>query len=166
MTHVAEHSVPALLGVARPIRRRASSRPTARPKCRDVRWPALAAALDALYAARRRSVRIVDTDCGAGALLLCAVRYARTLGFTAIEARGIDDAPTLVHRAQAAAAVLHDPAIGICFEARDLSQALDEESEFPADIVLWHRCPAGEAAPDRAAACAGCIQIADPDGVS
>jgi hypothetical protein len=98
--------------------------------------------------------------------LLCGVRYARTLGFTAIEARGIDDAQRLVHRAQAAAAVLHDPAIGICFEARNLAQALDEESEFPADIVLWHRCPTGDAAPDRSAGCAGCMQIADPEGIS
>lgn len=161
MTHVAEHSIPGLLGIARPNRRRAASHPDARPRCRDSRWPALAAALDALYAARRRSVRIVDTECGAGALLLCAVRYARTLGFTAIEARGIDDAPALLHRAQTAAAALHDPAIGISFEARALAQALDEESEFPADIVLWHRCPNGDVAH-----AAGCTQIADPARVA
>jgi hypothetical protein len=83
-----------------------------------------------------RSVRIVDADCGAGTLLIRAARHARTLGFTAIEGRGIDGVPALIGRARSAAARLDDPAIGLCFDMADLRRALDEEAEFPADILL------------------------------
>lgn len=135
MTHLAEHAVPA------------SARPRGRTKhmraacvvSGDIRWPAVVAALRSLRIARRRSVRIVDADCGSGELLLCAARQASALGFTAIEARGIDDALALVDRARAAAAAVHDPAIGISFEFADLASALATEADFPADIVLWHR---------------------------
>ncbi len=158
MTYVAEHTIdgPALL---RPNTRKPG---LARPRCRDARWPEVAATLAALRATKRRSVRIVDADCGAGSLLLCAVRFARALGFTAIEARGIDDAPALVGRARAAAAEMHDPAIGITFERGEPIAALDEESDFPADIILWHggRGPDAKRA-ERAVACAGQISIAD-----
>ncbi|MEG3125691.1 SAM-dependent methyltransferase [Sphingomonas sp. GB1N7] len=161
MTHVAEHCIagPLLRRAIRP-RRVASAR--ARPRCRDRRWPEVAAALVSLRAARRCSVRIVDADCGSGALLLCAVRYARALGFTAIEARGIDDTPALVGRARASAMVLHDAAIGITFEKGDLVRALDEEADFPADIVMWHGCAGCSAEEVQAVACAGHRLIADP----
>ena len=161
MTYLAEHAV---IGVAPPYRP-SRPHPAARkrqPGCRDRRWPALAAALDTLHGAHRRSVRIVDCDCGGGALLLCAVRYARAIGFTAIEARGIDDQAMLVDRARAAAADLRDPAIGISFEATDIVRALEDEADFPADIVLWHgrtECSDAEA---RAVACAGVVSIAEP----
>jgi SAM-dependent methyltransferase len=126
----------------------------------------VAAALAALRTRERRSVRIVDADCGAGTLLLCAVRLARRLGFTSIEARGIDHAPASIARARAAAAVMHDPAIGITFETADLVAALDDESEFPADILVWHGCAKGcdaavENAVEHAVACAGRTLIAD-----
>lgn len=164
MTHVAEHSIVATLALRPPVRlRRAAA--ARRPHCRDARWPALAAALDALRAGHRNSVRIVDTDCGAGALLLCAVRYARALGFTAIEARGIDDAAALVGRARAAAAALHDPAIGVTFETADVVRALDEEADFPADIVLWHGCAACSAAEAQAISGAAHTCISEP-GIS
>ncbi|MCC2975619.1 SAM-dependent methyltransferase [Sphingomonas sp. PL-96] len=104
----------------------------------DPRWPAIAAALEVLRMQRRHSVRIVDADCGCGTLLIEAVRHARRIGFTAIEGRGIGNSPSLVGRAQAAAARLRDPAIGLVFAREDLLQALAEEAECPADILLWH----------------------------
>lgn len=109
----------------------------------DSRWLALAEALDELHEAGRRSIRIVDADCGAGCLLIHAAHHARALGFTAIEGRGIDGVPQLVGRARAAAARLDDAAIGLGFEMADLLAALEQEAEFPADIVLWRGKPAG-----------------------
>lgn len=138
MTYAAEHTI------AMPPRRtarRPGRRTSARlPRCRDERWPEVVSALTSLRARNRRSIRIVDADCGAGILLLCAVRLARYLGFTAIEARGIGDTPALVERARTAAGEIADPAIGITFERADLLGALDSEDEFPADIVVWHGC--------------------------
>lgn len=164
MTHAAEHTID---GPKRPQRvaRKPAHAVTRRPRCRDTRWPEVAATLAALRAAKRCSVRIVDADCGAGTLLLCAVRFARALGFTAIEARGIDAAPTLIGRARVAAAAVHDPAIGIVFERGEAVAALCAECDFPADIVLWHGCDGthGEAAvrAERTALCAGHAVIAD-----
>ncbi len=166
MTHVADHTIgPVLTGLAFPHRRRRAAAPRKQgriPRCRDARWPLLAAAIAGLRAARRRSVRIVDADCGAGTLLLCAVRYAQALGFTSIEARGIDKAPALVDRARHAAARISDPAIGISFETTDPTRALDEESDFPADIVLWHGPRGNDGIAARAVAAAGRTLIADP----
>ncbi|USI72490.1 SAM-dependent methyltransferase [Sphingomonas morindae] len=119
----------------------------ARP-AHDERWPAIARALQALRATGRRAVRIVDAECGAGALLLEALHHARLLGFTAIEGRGIDGSPALIGRARAAAARRPDPAIGVVFEIADMRTALAEEAAFPADILLWHDTRAA----DRAAA--------------
>jgi hypothetical protein len=90
------------------------------------------------------------------------VRHARALGFTSIEARGIDDAPTLICHAQAAASHLGDPAIGISFEAADMVFALRDECEFPADIVLWHGCADCDEAARRVVTAAGRTLIADP----
>jgi len=163
MTNLAEHPIPA------PSPRRAVQRrsPAARPaQCRDSRWPMVAAALARLRAARRHSVRIVDADCGDGALLLCAVRHARALGFTAIEARGIGDDPGLIACAKAAAVLLCDPAIGIAFETGDPGCALCSEAEFPADILLWHRCSACNEAVTPMLAAAGQVLIADQPGMA
>ncbi|MDF0486673.1 SAM-dependent methyltransferase [Sphingomonas sp. H39-1-10] len=113
------------------------------PVCEDARWPAVLAALAELRHANRHSIRILDMDCGAGSVLLHAVRHARALGFTAIEARGVDGVPALIGRARAAAAALIDPAIGISFETADLMTALVAEHDFPADILLWHGHAAG-----------------------
>ncbi|WP_375393727.1 SAM-dependent methyltransferase [uncultured Sphingomonas sp.] len=164
MTHVAEHrfELPSLP----PIRPRRSASMKSDARCRDKRWLAVAAALAGLRAEKRRSVRIVDTDCGAGTLLLCAVRYARTLGFTAIEARGIDTASALVGRASASAAVVNDAAIGITFERANIVDALEDESAFPADIVIWHGCAGCSVEEANAVACAGRLVIADPDALA
>jgi SAM-dependent methyltransferase len=121
----------------------AAVRPGSRRAAHDPRWPALAARLALLREQRRRAVRIVDADCGAGTLLVHAVLHARSLGFTAIEGRGIDGSPALIGRANAAAARLRDPAIGLAFEAADMVGALGDERECPADIVLWHGSTSG-----------------------
>lgn len=163
MTHVAELGVIGLRLAPRPASAR--RRNAARPRCRDARWPQVVAALAALRVEKRRSVRIVDADCGAGTLLLCAVRFARAIGFTAIEARGLDRAPASIRRARSAAAGLHDPAIGITFEQGTPATAQDEV-DFPADIVLWHGGRRGEdhaalRATEQALARAGRALIAD-----
>ncbi|MBW6526383.1 class I SAM-dependent methyltransferase [Sphingomonas sp. RHCKR7] len=104
----------------------------------DPRWLPLLAALADLRQRHRCSVRIVDADCGSGALLIEAAREARALGFTAIEARGIDGSPAMIARARSAAGMLRDRAIGLTFDQVDMAQALAQEAVFPADIVLWH----------------------------
>jgi hypothetical protein len=60
-----------------------------------------------------------------------------------------------------AASKVHDPAIGLTFETADIACALDEEIEFPADIVLWHGSGRDEASAARAVARAGRALIAD-----
>lgn len=112
----------------------------------DARWTDICAALAALRERGRHSVRIVDADCACGTLLIEAVRHARALGYTAIEGRGIDGSPAMIGRARAAAARLHEPAIGLTFEVADMIEALASEADFPADIVLWH---GGRAEDDR-----------------
>jgi len=102
----------------------------------DARWPVLALALVELRQAGRRAVRIVDADCGNGALLLTAARQARALGFVAIEARGVDGAPALITRARTAAAALDDAAIGVSFDCADMVAALVQERDLAPDIVL------------------------------
>lgn len=136
MTNLAEHPVLTL-------RHSHGFGPRAEPEtravqCQDRRWPAIVSALRRLRAANRHSVRIIDTNCDQGELLLCAARQASALGFTAIEAKGIEGGLASVRHAQRLAARLDDPAIGISFEACALADALAEEGEFPADIVIAH----------------------------
>lgn len=121
-----------------PQRPHSATLPGSRTALHDPRWPAVATALAMLRHEGRCAVRIVDADCGAGALLLQTMQTARALGFTAIEGRGIDGSPALVGRARAAAARVSDPAIGVAFELADMVTALHDEFELPADIVLWH----------------------------
>lgn len=126
----------------------AASVPRGRPACAagslrfsrpgiDTRWPAVVAVLEHLRHARRRSLRIIDAECGDGRLLFQTARYARALGFTAVEGRGIDADPEAIRTARMAAATFRDPAIGLSFETGDLLAALAEEAELPADILLW-----------------------------
>ncbi len=120
----------------------------ARTAVHDARWPQIVAALTALRTAGRHAVRIVDAECGAGTLLLQAAHHARALGFTAIEARGIDRSPPSIGRARAAANRAADPAIGASFEVADLVVALQAEHDLPADIVLCHGVPVQDWHPD------------------
>jgi hypothetical protein len=166
MTHVADHSIPGPLRPQTPVRPRRSRRADHHLRSSDTRWPAVAAALAKLRAAKRCSVRIVDADCGTGALLLWVARYARSLGFTAIEARGIDGEPLLIDRARVSACDVPDLAIDLRFEANDLLRALGEEAEFPADIILWHGRGCCSEAEATAVACAGRTLIAEPGEVA
>lgn len=103
----------------------------------DRRWPAMLRKLKRLRKRGRRSIRIVDTDCGAGELLIHAVRRARELGFLAIEGRGVDSDPLLLGSAKAAAAACPaDPAIGLVFELGEQDAAMRAEAAFPADLLL------------------------------
>jgi SAM-dependent methyltransferase len=108
---------------------------------KDRRWPAMLRKLKGLRKRGRRSIRIVDADCGAGELLIHAVRRARAMGFVAIEGRGIDADPRLIASARRAAARQSDPAIGLVFEQGDPDEAMREEAEYPADLLL---CPASD----------------------
>ncbi len=144
---------------------RASLIPGSRAAYNDTRWTDICTALNALRERRHHAVRIVDADCACGALLIEAVRHARTLGFTAIEGRGIDGSPAMIGRARAAAGRLHEPAIGLTFEVTDMIEALAGEADFPADIVLWHGGRAGDDRPGLRAnlAKAGDVVIGDHD---
>lgn len=158
--------VPAVAAPARAPRQCPSSAPAIagnRAAQADPRWPAIAAALAALRESGRYAVRIVDADCACGTLLITAARYARLLGFAAIEGRGIDGSPALIGRARAAAARLRDPAIGFAFECADVKAALISEADFPADVVLWHGEPGVGCRGDLAQAltAAGKLVIAD-----
>lgn len=108
---------------------------------KDRRWPAMLRKLKGLRKRGRRSIRIVDADCGAGDLLIHAVRRAREMGFLAIEGRGIDADPRLIASALRAAARQRDPAIGLVFEQGDPDKVMREEAEYPADLLL---CPASD----------------------
>jgi SAM-dependent methyltransferase len=103
---------------------------------KDRRWPAMLRKLTGLRKCGRRSIRIVDADCGAGELLMHAVRRARQMGFLAIEGRGIDADPRLIASARRAAARHADPAIGLVFEQADKDRVMREEAEYPADLLL------------------------------
>ncbi|HMI18900.1 MAG TPA: class I SAM-dependent methyltransferase, partial [Sphingomonas sp.] len=58
--------------------------------------------------------------------------------FVAIEARGFDVAPALIDRARSIVAGIADPRIGISFEVADVGEALAQEDDHGADIVLCH----------------------------
>lgn len=125
----------------------------------DERWSDVKDALARLRAAGRYSVRIVDADCGNGDLLLEALLHARALGFTAIEGRGIDGAPSKISAASRKARNVVDRAIGVTFEVADVTAALAEEAEMPADLILWSDQP-GALQINRALAAAGNTVIA------
>ncbi len=114
----------------------------------DPRWPRISAALSDLRDRGRHAVRIVDSDCAAGSLLLHALHHARMLGFTAIEGRGIDGSPALIGRARAAAARQPDPAVGVIFECADMLAALRDEADLPADILLCQETGPKSGRPD------------------
>jgi hypothetical protein len=102
----------------------------------DRRWPRLMRALTSLRERGRRSIRIVDAQCGSGELLIEAAACARGLGFVAIEAHGTDRDAATVARARATGRGRTDPAIGITFAVDSLDHTLREEAAFPADIIL------------------------------
>jgi len=112
----------------------------------DRRWAPALRTLRGLRKRGRRSIRIVDVNCGDGSLLIQVVRAARSLGFVAIEGRGVDRDPVLVTAARLSSALLKDRAIGLTFDAGEGANALHEEAELPADLVFYAEDDAGAAA--------------------
>lgn len=93
--------------------------------------------LQLLAARKRRAVRIVDINCGDGALLIHAAREARSLGFLSIECLGVDEDQRLVEEARDRAHFVTDTAIGLDFAVATPIDQLQREAEFPADIILY-----------------------------
>jgi len=114
----------------------------------DRRWRELVTVLATLRQDGRCAIRIVDADCGMGFFLLRAVRYARALGFTAVEGRGIAGSSALIACARAVTSCYADPAVGLAFEVGDMVDALRQEEELPADVVLWHEARFGHLGSD------------------
>lgn len=85
----------------------------------------------------RRSVRIVDVECGTGRRLAGVVRLARAMGFTAIEARGCARSRDAARAAAAASARHPDPGVGWGFDATEAGEALAAEAAGgDADLIL------------------------------
>ena len=112
--------------------------------------PPIDAALRRLRDEGRRSVRIVDVDCGTGRRLRRVARRARALGFVTVEARGCAGAGGAAPRGG-------DPAVGWTFDDAAPERALAEEAEGgDADLILapallaagW-RCACGTVVPTR-----------------
>jgi hypothetical protein len=104
---------------------------------KDPCWKPLVARLQSLRKSGRRSVRIVDVNCGDGSLLIAATREARKLGFLAIEGSGVDPDADNIDDARRQARWLSDCAIGLEFEKATPMPSLLAEAEFPADIILY-----------------------------
>jgi len=124
--HLAQQTaaVPLTAALARSVRTRAEA---------DARWPTVASALRDLRDQRRRSVAILDPHCGCGALLIHAARYARTLGFVSVEARGIDPDPRHVAAARTSARGLVDTAVELRFYTGTADTGWDD---LPPDVVV------------------------------
>ena len=95
-------------------------------------------ALITLRGEHRRAMRILDLGCNEGAWLIRAVLHARMLGFVAIEGCGLDVAPAKIALARRTAATVSDVRIGLAFKAANIADALAEEDDRAADIVLVH----------------------------
>lgn len=114
----------------------ASAAGTRRRSVRPTLWSRVERALAGLASAGRRSVSIVDTDCGDGALLLRAAGRARALGLVAVDVVGFDSSVVNIASARAAAALRRaDPAVGCRFDLRALGTPLPIE-DGDADIII------------------------------
>lgn len=99
-------------------------------------WAVLDAKLCALRATGAQSVCILDLGCGPGTWLRRIVTRARTLGFTAIAARGFDIADGQVKRARELAANLSDlSGISLSFEIADICAPF-READGSVDLCL------------------------------
>jgi SAM-dependent methyltransferase len=101
-------------------------------------WRRLDATLQRLAANNQRSLRLLDAGCGPGTWLRRTVLRARELGFTSIEAHGIDISPAMLALARETTAFIDDPAISIQLEEGDLTEALNfETNEFDITSCLY-----------------------------
>lgn len=96
----------------------------------------IAAALEALRLSGRRSIRILDLDCGTGQRLLRIAALAREMGFVAIEGRGVDLSAPRVRVARWEAEAQAHPSTTLAFDLLEPIVALAEEHDEAADLVL------------------------------
>lgn len=101
-------------------------------------WRQIDDTLIGLRKAGRCAIRILDVGCGDGAWLISTVLRAQMLGFVAIEARGFDILPALIDRARSMAGGIADHRIGFSFDVADAGEALSQEDDHGADLVLCH----------------------------
>lgn len=99
-------------------------------------WLRLDLMLVRLWTEGRRAIRILDAGCGPGTWLLRLAIRARDLGFSAIDARGIDISPVMIDLARSRAGIGKDGHIGLGFEIGNIADALDDEDDGSFDIVL------------------------------
>lgn len=99
-------------------------------------WLRLDLMLVRLWTEGRRAIRILDAGCGPGTWLLRIAIRARDLGFSAIDARGIDISPVMIDLARSRAGIGKDGHIGMSFEVGNIVNALDDEDDGSFDIVL------------------------------
>ena len=92
--------------------------------------------LSAMFRAGRRSVSVVDVDCGDGTLLLHTVLRAPELGFVAIEATGLDCELDRLANARDAARGVSDPAMGLSFDLRVRGEPLPIIEDGDSDLTL------------------------------
>lgn len=99
-------------------------------------WALIAAKLEVLRAAGRRSLSVLDLGCGPGTWLKRVIIQARKLGFTTITARGVDLADAqIAHARKAAAPLMLLPGVDLKFSAGDIRSALTDE-DGSIDICL------------------------------
>ncbi|PWB84632.1 MAG: hypothetical protein C3F11_00255 [Methylocystaceae bacterium] len=90
-------------------------------------WALLDDKLRALRSSGARSIRILDLGCGPGTWLLRLVTRASALGFTSIEAKGLDIAEAQVRRARARGRRLAaNEGLQLHFETGDICAPLPE----------------------------------------
>jgi SAM-dependent methyltransferase len=101
-------------------------------------WCHLDAALKHMIAENRRTLRLLDAGCGPGTWTRRVALHARALGFTRVEAYGIDIAPGMLDLARSAAASIDDPAIRFHFAEHDLSNDLPfDDGAFDLTLCLY-----------------------------
>jgi SAM-dependent methyltransferase len=84
----------------------------------------------------RRSIRMLDLGCGAGERLLHAAAFARSIGFVAVEGRGVDLSALRIRQARYDARQVEDPGIALRFDAGEVIGALASEHDGAADLAF------------------------------
>jgi SAM-dependent methyltransferase len=101
-------------------------------------WRRIDTTLKHMAAEHRRTLRLLDVGCGPGTWIRRVALRARALGFTTIEAHGIDLSPAMLALARTSAATLNDPAITITFTEGDITAGLGEEyHDFDMTLCLY-----------------------------
>jgi len=101
-------------------------------------WRRLDATLQRLATENHRSLRLLDAGCGPGTWLRRTILRARELGFTSIEAHGIDISPAMLALARETTESVDDPAVTICLAEGDLTEGLKfENNAFDITLCLY-----------------------------